>query len=187
MSDVTRILDRVQDGDSKAAEELLPLVYDDLRRLASAKMAQLPPGQTIQPTALVHEAYLRLVGDGPRDWDSRGHFFSAAAEGMRRILVERARQRRALKRGGGSRPLNLDDVDIAADSQSDVLLALDEALARYAEKDAIGAELIKLRFFAGLPNDQAAALLKVPERTAKRTWAYARAWLYHELQKNLQE
>jgi RNA polymerase sigma factor (TIGR02999 family) len=187
MSDVTHILDRVQHGDARAAEELLPLVYEDLRRLAAAKMAQLPPGQTLQPTALVHEAYLRLVGSGPRDWNSRGHFFSAAAEGMRRILVERARRKGAVKRGGGLRPISFDDVDIAADSQSDVLLALDEALARYAERDAIGAELIKLRFFAGLPNDQAAAILKVPERTAKRTWAYARAWLYHELQKSLRQ
>ncbi|MBI4324977.1 MAG: sigma-70 family RNA polymerase sigma factor [Chloroflexi bacterium] len=185
MSDVTRILDRVQQGDPKAAEELLPLVYDELRKLAAARMAALPPGQTLQATALVHEAWLRLAGPGRHDWNGRGHFFAAAAEAMRRILVDRARHKAAQKRGGGLRRIDLDRVDVAMESDDDVLLALDEALARYAQKDPQGAELIKLRFFAGLPNHQAAALLGVPERTAKRTWAFARAWLWHELQKNL--
>ena len=185
MSEVTRILDRVQQGDPKAAEELLPLVYEELRKLAAARMAAVPPGQTLQATALDHDAYLRLVGSGPREWNSRGHFFSAAAEAMRRILIERARQKASQKRGGGLQRIDLDHVDVAMDSDDEVVLALDEALARYAEKDPQGAELIKLRFFAGLPNHEAAALLGIPERTAKRTWAFARAWLYHEIKKNL--
>lgn len=184
MSDVTRILDRAQQGDPRAAEELLPLVYDELRKLAAARLAALPPGQTLQATALVHEAWLRLAGPGHNDWNGRGHFFAAAAEAMRRILVDRARHKAAQKRGGGLRRIDLDHVDVAMESDEDLLLALDEALARYAQKDPQGAELIKLRFFAGLPNRQAAALLGVPERTAKRTWAFARAWLWHELQKS---
>lgn len=185
MSDVTRILDRAQQGDPKAAAGLLPLVYDELRKLAAARLAALPPGQTLQATALVHEAWLRLAGPGNKDWNSRGHFFAAAAEAMRRILVDRARHKAAHKRGGGLRRIDLDHVDVAMEADDDLLLALDEALARYAQKDPQGAELIKLRFFAGLPNHQAAALLGVPERTAKRTWAFARAWLWHEMQKNL--
>jgi RNA polymerase sigma factor (TIGR02999 family) len=183
MSDVTRILVRVQQGDSRAAEELLPQVYEELRRLASAKMVRQPPGQTLQATALVHEAYLRLVGSEPQSWDSRGHFFAAAAEAMRRILIERARQKASQKRGGGFRRVDLEEVDIALDTDSDLVLALDEALARYEKKDPVGAELIKLRFFAGLPNHEAAAMLNVPERTAKRTWAFAKAWLLKELSK----
>ncbi|MEK7685002.1 MAG: ECF-type sigma factor [Verrucomicrobiota bacterium] len=185
MSDVTRILDRVQHGDPKAAEQLLPLVYDELRKLAAARMAALPPGQTLQATALVHEAWLRLAGPGHHDWNGRGHFFAAAAEAMRRILVDRARHKAAHKRGGGLRRIDLDHVDVAMDADDDLLLALDEALARYAQRDPQGAELIKLRFFAGLPNHRAAALLGVPERTAKRTWAFACAWLWHEIQKSL--
>ena len=185
MSEVTRILERVQQGDPKAADELLPLVYAELRRLAAARMAALPPGQTLQATALVHEAYLRLVGANPQEWNNRGHFFSAAAEAMRRILIERARQKASQKRGGGIKRVDLDQVDIAMNSDDELVLVLDEALTRYAQKDPQGAELIKLRFFAGLPNDQAAVLLGISERTAKRTWAYARAWLYHEIQKNL--
>jgi RNA polymerase sigma factor (TIGR02999 family) len=149
-------------------------------------MACLPQGQTLQATALVHEAYLRLLGSGHQHWNGRGHFFSAAAEAMRRILIERARKKATSKHGGGQRRINLEDIDIALESQSDLLVALDEALTRYAERDPVGAELIKLRFFAGLPNQQAAELLGVPERTAKRTWAYARAWLYQEIQKSLQ-
>ena len=185
VSEVTRILDRVQQGDPKAAEELLPLVYEELRKLAAARMAAVPPGQTLQATALVHEAYLRLVGSEPQQWNSRGHFFSAAAEAMRRILIERARQKASQKRGGGLQRIDLGHVDVAMDSDDEVVLALDEALARYTEKDPQGAELIKLRFFAGLPNHEAAALLGLPERTAKRTWAFARAWLFNEIQKNL--
>ncbi len=185
MSDVTRILDRVQQGDPKAAHELLPLVYEELRKLAAVRLAALPPGQTLQATALVHDAWLRLTGSDDQNWNGRGHFFGAAAEAMRRILVDRARHKDAQKRGGGLRRIDLDTVDVATESDPDLILALDEALTRYAQKDPQGAELIKLRFFAGLPNHQAAALLGVPERTAKRTWAFARAWLYADLQKNL--
>jgi RNA polymerase sigma factor (TIGR02999 family) len=183
VSDFTRILDRAQQGDSTAAEELLPLVYEELRKLAAVRIADIPPGQTLQPTALVHEAWLRLLGSGPEQWNGRGHFFSAAAEAMRRILVERARHKSSQKRGGGWQRVNLDEVDLASDTDSDLLLLLDETLAEYAAKDPLGAELIKLRFFAGIPNHEAAALLGVPERTAKRTWAFARAWLYSEIQK----
>ena len=183
MSEVTRILDRAQQGDPKAAEELLPLVYDELRKLAASRMAAIPEGQTLQPTALVHEAWLRLVGSDSDQWNSRGHFFSAAAEAMRRILVERARQKASQKRGGGWQRLNLDDVDVALETDPDLLLLLDESLRAYAARDPVGAQLISLRFFAGLPNHEAAALLGVPERTAKRTWAFARAWLYAEIQK----
>jgi len=179
--DVTQLLNAIDSGDAKAAEELLPLVYEELRKLAAFKMAALPPGQTLQATALVHDAYLRLVGSGPQAWNSRGHFFSAAAEAMRRILVERARQKASLKRGGRFKRVDLEQVDIALEANSDVLLALDEALERYAQKDPTGAALIKLRFFAGLPNPQAAEILGVSDRTAKRTWAYARAWLMNEL------
>ena len=186
MSDVTQILERVEKGDGKAAEELLPLVYDELRRLASAKMAHIAPGQTLQPTALVHEAWLRLVGGSQQQvWNNRGHFFAAAAEAMRRILVDRARRRSAEKHGGALQRVDLDHVDIAQEANSDLLVALDEALTALGERDSTAAQLIKLRFFAGLPNAQAAELLGVPERTAKRTWAYARAWLYKELRKKL--
>ncbi len=182
---MTRILDRVQQGDPKAAEELLPLVYEELRKLAAVRMAALPPGQTLQATALVHEAWLRLAGSANKNWNGRGHFFGAAAEAIRHILVDRARHKAAQKRGGGLQHIDLDRVDVAMDADDDLILALDEALTRYALKDPQGAELIKLRFFAGMPNHQAALLLGVPERTAKRTWAFARAWLYEEIQKNL--
>jgi len=185
MSQVTQLLNAMDGGSPSASQELLPLVYEELRKLAAARMSALPPCQTLQPTALVHEAYVRLVGSGPQEWNGRGHFFSAAAEAMRRILVERARQKASLKRGGGFTRVDLDCVDLATDSNSDVLLALDEALDRYALKDPQGAELIKLRFFVGIPNHQAAAMLGIPERTAKRTWAFARAWLMREMQKNL--
>jgi RNA polymerase sigma factor (TIGR02999 family) len=185
VSDLTLILNAAQQGDPTAAEELLPLVYEELRRLAAAKMAGEAPGQTLQPTALVHEAYTRLIGSGPQDWNGRGHFFSAAAEAMRRILVERARHKASPKLGGGLKRVDLDCVDLAIESNSEVLLALDDALQRYALKDPQGAELIKLRFFIGVPNHQAAAMLGIPERTAKRTWAFARAWLMREIQKSL--
>ena len=185
MSDVTRILDAIQRGDSKAADQLLPLVYDELRKLAAHKMAHQPPGQTLQATALVHEAYLRLIGNEPVQWNSRGHFFSAAAEAMRRILIERARKKSARKHGGGLQRVDLDQVDIALDTDDDLLLLLNDALEEFREKDPTAAELIKLRFFVGLPNEQAAQLLGVSERTAKRSWAYARAWLYHRMQDKL--
>jgi RNA polymerase sigma factor (TIGR02999 family) len=185
VSEVTRILDAVQRGDPKAADELLPLVYEELRKLAAHKMAAEAPGQTLQPTALVHEAWLRLVGDEGARFANRAHFFAAAAEAMRRILVENARRKQRLKHGGGQQRVELDTLDVAITSDEDHLLAVDEALDKLAAQDAPAAELIKLRFFAGLPNSEAAQLLGLPERTAKRTWAYARAWLYAELKRTL--
>ncbi len=186
VSDVTRILERVQQGQAKAAEELLPLLYEELRRLAHHKISLLPPGQTLQATALVHEAWLRLTGDQhPQCWDSRGHFFSAAAEAMRRILVEQARSKGARRHGGGMQRVDLDHVDLAEETNSDVLLLVDEALDRLAKVDSQAAELVKLRFFVGLPNAQAAEMLGMAERTAKRSWAYARAWLLRELKKEI--
>src|SRR2546425_2340308 len=185
MSDVTRILDAIQQGDANATEQLLPLVYEELRKLAAHKMANEVPGQTLQPTALVHEAYLRLVGAKDRQWNSRGHFFAAAAEAMRRILVENARRKQRVKHGGELQRVDMTTLDVAILSDDGHLLAVDEALEKLAAIDPLGAQLIKLRFFAGLPNVEAARLLEIPERTAKRTWAYARAWLYEELKKTL--
>jgi RNA polymerase sigma factor (TIGR02999 family) len=185
MSEVTRILQLAADGDAKAADQLLPLVYEELRRLAAHKMAQEPPGHTLQPTALVHEAYLRLIGDGPVRWNGRGHFFSAAAEAMRRILVDRARRKSAVKHGAGMQRIDLDKVDIAAETEGDLLLLLNTVLDEFQEKDPVAAELIKLRFFAGLTYPQAAKSLGISERTAKRSWAYARAWLYQRMQNEL--
>ncbi len=185
VSDVTRILDRVQQGEAKAAEELLPLVYEELRKLAGARMAQEPPGQTLQPTALVHEAWLRLVGGGQQDWNSRGHFFAAAAEAMRRILVEKARHKRRLKHGGNLQRVELTTLDVAQTASDEQLLAVDGALDKLATIDPVGAKLVKLRFFVGLSNVEAAQLLGLPERTATRTWAYARAWLREELKRSL--
>jgi RNA polymerase sigma factor (TIGR02999 family) len=185
MSDVTRILERAEQGDGKAADELLPLVYEELRKLAAHKMANEMPGQTLQPTALVHEAYLRLIGGGQEHWSGRGHFFAAAAEAMRRILVENARRKRRVKHGGELQRVDMTTLDVAILTDDGHLLAVDEALEKLAARDPLGAQLIKLRFFAGLPNVEAARLLEIPERTAKRTWAYARAWLYEELKKTL--
>jgi RNA polymerase sigma factor (TIGR02999 family) len=185
MSDFTRILDRVQEGDPKAANELLPLVYEELRKLAAHKMVNELPGQTLQPTALVHEAWLRLVGSAEQAWNSRGHFFAAAAEAMRRILVENARRKGRRKHGGELQRLDFSDLDVASAESADAVLAVNEALDKLAGHDPVGAELIKLRFFAGLSNADAAKVLGLAERTAKRTWAYARAWLYEELKDNL--
>jgi RNA polymerase sigma factor (TIGR02999 family) len=182
MNDVPQLLAAIERGDPQAASQLLPLVYDELRRLAAQKLAKEPPGQTLQPTALVHEAYLRLVGsndDAP--WDNRGHFFAAAAEAMRRILVENARCRRSLKRGGARKRIDLDDVPPAAAEPDDALLALDEALGKLAEMDAVKAELIKLRYYGGCTGEQAARLLGISPATAERYWAYARAWLLREI------
>jgi len=179
MADVTRLIDAAAAGDPTAAAELLPLVYDELRKLAAAKLAQEHPGQTLQATALVHEAYLRLVGGttGDPGWDNRGHFFAAAAEAMRRILVESARRKSADKRGGGLAKIDLDDAEVVGPSDSDDLLALDEALTALAATDPVAADLVKLRYFAGLTGAEAAAVLGMSARTADRTWAYARAWL----------
>lgn len=182
MADVTRILAAFEAGDPNAAGELLPLVYDELRKLAAARLAEEKPGQTLQPTALVHEAYVRLVGgDQPQDWNGRGHFFAAAAEAMRRILVEAARRKRRLRHGGGLIRRELDEVSPAGPEPDDDLLALDEALSRLAEKDPTKAELVKLRHFAGLTVDEAAAALGISPATADRYWAYARAWLHADL------
>jgi RNA polymerase sigma factor (TIGR02999 family) len=183
MSDVTRILDRIQRDDPKAAEELLPLVYDELRKLASWRMAREPAGQTLQATALVHEAYLRLVGQDDPHWQNSRHFFSAAAEAMRRILVERARQKARLKYGGDWHRVELDEINVATESNDETLLFVSDALEKLAVKDPVCTELIKLRFFAGIPNPQAAEMLGLSERTAKRNWAYARAWLAKEIER----
>jgi RNA polymerase sigma factor (TIGR02999 family) len=182
MSEVTRLLDAARQGDAQAAHELLPLVYDELRRLAAYRLAKDARGQTLQATALVHEAYLRLVGEGDeRRWQGGRHFFAAAAEAMRRILIDRARARGAAKRGGDRARQRLSDLDPAAPEVPENLLALDEALARLATKDAVKAELVKLRFFAGLTLEHAAAVLDISPATADRYWAYARAWLLEEM------
>jgi len=182
VSEVTRILEAAQRGDAKAADELLPLVYAELRRLAAHKMANEAPGQTLQPTALVHEAWLRLTGGEERKWDSRGHFFAAAAEAMRRILIDNARRKRALRHGGGQRRQDIQEVEIAVEMKEDELLAMNEALEKFAALDKPKAELVKLRYFAGLTIEQAAETLGISAPTAKRHWTYARAWLYREIQ-----
>ncbi len=185
MSDVTRILERIEQGDGIAAEQLLPLIYDELRSLAATRMAQESPGQTLQATALVHEAYIRLVDvKRAQHWNSRGHFFAAAAEAMRRILIERARSKARDKRGGGWQRVDWEGVDVAASVSPDQLVALDDALVRLAALDHLAGELVKLRYFAGLGLDQAAAALGVATATAYRHWAYARAWLHGELSKD---
>lgn len=183
MADVTRILNAINGGDTQAADQLLPLVYEELRFLASQKMAQERPGQTLQATALVHEAYLRLVGDTSQPWESRGHFFAAAAEAMRRILVENARRRKRLKRGGNHCRIDLNEVMLFVQSNItlDDLLALDEALNRLAEWDQTKAELVKLRFFGGLTGEQAAKVLGIARSTAAKHWEYARVWLRLEM------
>lgn len=181
MSEVTRVLSLVEQGDPTAAEQLLPLVYDELRQLAASKIAQEKPGQTLQATALVHEAYLRLAEDSPQQWKSRRHFFAAAAEAMRRILVENARRKGAIKRGGDQQRLDLDAIDVAAPERSEELLAVNDALNRLEERDADAAQLVKLRYFSGLTISQAADVLEVSARTADRLWIYARAWLFREV------
>lgn len=178
MTDVTRILSQIESGDPSAAELLLPLVYDELRKLAAARLAHERPGQTLQATALVHDAYLRLVGaDQTQRWDGRGHFFAAAAEAMRRILLNRARDRDRLKRGGAWKRTDFDQIEVALDTPGDDLLAVDEAIEALAAEDGNCAQLVRLRFFAGLSLGEAAECLGMPRRTADRQWAYARAWL----------
>jgi RNA polymerase sigma factor (TIGR02999 family) len=179
MSEVTQVLAAVERGDPHAAEQLLPLVYDELRKLAAAQMAAEKPGHTLQATALVHDAYLRLVGGSqPQGWNGRGHFFGAAAEAMRRILVEAARRKKREKHGGAHRRVDLDDVTADVDGRSEELLALDEALESLGREDPAKAELVKLRYFAGLTLEEAAACQGISLATAKRRWAVARAWLY---------
>jgi RNA polymerase sigma factor (TIGR02999 family) len=184
MTEVTHILSAIEQGDPTAAGQLLPLVYDELRKLAAQKLAREKPGQTLEATALVHEAYLRLVGKGEgQRWNSRGHFFAAAAEAMRRILVEQARRKKRLKRGGGGRAReDLDALGLVATEAPHELLALDEALTLLAAAEPQAAELVKLRYFAGLTVKQAAAILGVAPRTADSLWAYARAWLLQKIE-----
>jgi RNA polymerase sigma factor (TIGR02999 family) len=187
VNDVTRILSGIQRGDPRAADELLPLVYDELRRLAAHRLADEKGLQTLQATALVHEAWLRLMqGDDGHDWNSRGHFFGAAAEAMRRILIDRARDRNRLKREGGRQRISLDLIEVALDTPSDELLALDEALEKLAVEFPECARLVKLRFFAGLSQGDAANALGLPRRTADRHWAFARAWLHRRLLNDVQ-
>jgi RNA polymerase sigma factor (TIGR02999 family) len=187
MNEVTRILSAIEQGDPHAAEQLLPLVYEELRRLAAQKMVQEAPGQTLQATALVHEAYLRLVASGdasaPREqqWDSRGHFFAAAAEAMLRILIERARQKETTKRGARLRRVDLDQLALPSEDRSDDLLALDEALGKLEQHDAQAAQLVKLRYFAGMTHQEAAQALGIGRRAADRLWALARAWLFQQI------
>jgi RNA polymerase sigma factor (TIGR02999 family) len=189
MNEVTRILAALAQGERQAADQLLPLVYNELRQLAAQKLAQETPGQTLQPTALVHEAYLRLTGSddasAPREqhWNSRGHFFAAAAEAMRRILIDQARQKQSQRRGGGRKRHSLDDVQLVAPELSPDVLALNEALERFAQVDPVKAELVKLRYFAGLSLPQVAEVLGISRTTADRYWSYARAWLHAELKK----
>jgi len=183
MSDVTRILNAIERGDARATDELLPLVYEELRLLAARKLSHEPPGQTLQATALVHEAYIRLLGNEPQSWDNRGHFFIAAAEAMRRILVDNARRKQRRKHGGDRQRVDLEDADLAIEGPSDDVVALDEALAKLAEEDRMKADLVKLRCFAGLTLEQAAEILDISRASACRYWSYARAWLFHEIKR----
>ncbi len=181
MNDLTQLLQSASGGDPRAAAELLPLVYDELRRLAAHRLAGERSGHTLQPTALVHEAWLKISGDDERTWNGRQHFFSAAAEAMRRILVDRARRRQSAKRGAGAEPLDVDELDIPAPADDDQLLAVNEALVKFAATDARKAELVKLRYFVGLTFEEAAEALGIAVPTAKQWWAYARAWLRVEM------
>jgi RNA polymerase sigma factor (TIGR02999 family) len=182
MSEVTRILSQIEGGDPAAAEQLLPLIYDELRRLAALKLAHEKPGQTLEATALVHEAYVRLVDTARAGhWNSRGHFFIAAAESMRRILVETARRKQRVVHGGEWQRIPFDDCEIASDAPSDDVLALDESLRRLEAHDPVAAKLVNLRYFAGMTMPQAADALAIPLRTAERNWTYARTWLHRDL------
>jgi RNA polymerase sigma factor (TIGR02999 family) len=181
MTEVTRILSAIEQGDPQAAEQLLPLVYDELRKLAAQRLAHEKPGQTFQATALVHEAYLRLIGPEMPSWNGRGHFFSAAAEAMRRILIENARRKQSAKHGGALHRVDLDGVDVPTCAPSEDVLALDDALSKLAAEDPAKAELVKLRFFGGLSVEDAGRVLGISRATADRYWSYARVWLYSEL------
>ena len=184
MSDVTRILSAIEQADHRAADELLPLVYEELRSLAAQKLAQEKPGQTLQGTALVHEAYIRLVGSEKPNWDSRGHFFAAAAEAMRRILVENARRKRRLKHGRDYQKIDLEEAEIAIEDPPEDLIVLDKALIKLAEEERIVADVVKMRYFAGLTLEQVAEFLGITRRTVDRYWAYARAWLHQEIKQS---
>lgn len=185
MSEVTRILEAIDAGEFAASDQLLPLVYEELRKLAGARIIHENPGQSLTATALVHEAYLRLVGGQAREgWQGRGHFFAAAAEAMRRILINRARDRNRLKRGGGWKQVDLSSVSIAMETPPDLLIDLDEAIIKLAEQDSVSAELVKLKFFAGLSLEEAANSLGLTRRQGDRLWSYARAWLFDRLQES---
>ena len=181
MSDVTRVIEAIQHGDRKAADELLPLVYDELRKLAASRMANEAAGNTLQPTALVHEAWLRLVGKDNPTFAGRAHFFAAAAEAMRRILIDRARRKSSLRHGGGQARVDIQQIDLASPDADDQILAVSEALDKLAAQDPVEAELVKLRYFAGMTVEEAAGLLDISPRTARNYWAHARTWLYHEI------
>jgi len=187
MRDITTILEHAANGQARAAQELLPLVYEELRKLAAARMANEGDTSTLQPTALVHEAWLRLVGSEQPSWKNRAHFFAAAAEAMRRILIENARRKQALKRGARPVRIDLDRVDIAITANEESLLAMNEALEKLAVQDPQSAQLVKLRFFVGLNYEEAAQTMSISERSAKRCWAFARAWLYRELSRSKPE
>ncbi len=178
MSDITQMLQAIERGEGHAADELLPLVYQELRSLATARMAQEAAGQTLQPTALVHEAWLRLVADGAKSWQNRAHFFGAAAEAMRRILIENARRKSRLKRGGGLARLDIDSLDLAAATPDDKVLLIDEALEKLQAEDPDRARIVVMKFFGGLTNQEVAESLGVTERTVERQWAYAKAWMF---------
>ena len=181
MSEATQLLQRAEEGDPRAAGELLPLVYGELRKLAASKMANEAAGHTLQPTALVHEAWLRLVGDENPKFAGRAHFFAAAAEAMRRILIDRARHKRAVRHGGGQVKVKLQEIDLASPEADDQLLAVNEGLDKLAAQDPVEAELVKLRYFVGLTTEEAATLLGISPRTARNYWAHARTWLYREI------
>jgi RNA polymerase sigma factor (TIGR02999 family) len=181
VSDITRVIQAIQHGDPKAADELLPLVYEELRKLAASRMANEAAGNTLQPTALVHEAWLRLVGNDNPAFAGRAHFFAAAAEAMRRILIDRARRKAALRHGGGQVRVDIQQIDLAAPDADEQLLAVNEALDKLAVQDPVEAELVKLRYFVGLTTEEAAHLLNISPRTARNYWAHARTWLYHQI------
>ena len=181
MSEVTRILTAIEQGDAKSTDELLPLVYNELRRMAAHKMANEPAGHTLQPTALVHEAWLQLVDSPNQSWQNRAHFFGAAAEAMRRLLIARARRKHTQRRGSGAAHFDVDELEIASPAPDDQLLALNDALDRFAKLEPQQAELVKLRYFVGLKIEEAAEVLGISPATAKRWWAYARAWLFNEI------
>lgn len=183
VTDVTRMLNAIEQGGTEATDKLIPLVYEELRRLAAQKMAQEKPGQTLQATALVHEAYIRLVDSEAQNWRSRTHFFTVAAEAMRRILIDNARRKKSLKRGGGQQTASLDNVEFAIEEPSEDIIALDEALEKLALEDPVKANLVKLRYFAGMTIEQAADILDISRATADRYWSYARVWLFHETRK----
>jgi len=181
MNDVTRILNAIEQGDGRATDELLPLVYEELRVLAAQRLSHESPGQTLQATALVHEAYIRLIGFEDRNWDNHGHFFAAAAEAMRRILIDSARRKQSARRGGGHQKVDLDEAHLSIEQSKEDLLLLDEALNRLEQEDPQLAEVVKLRYFAGLTLEQVAKIMSIARRTVDRYWALGRAWLYQEM------